>query len=238
VKPFQRALGEIDGGRVLDVATGRGGFVEFLADALRSYSQIVGVDLSTRMMADALENVDSASTHFVQMDAGRMGLADGGFDTVSLSASLHHLADAAPVLAEIERVAKPGGTVVIAEMHRDATTEAQMTSVLIHHWAAAVDEALGWPHYPTLSRQRIVDLVGGLGLQGVAVYDRVDEDSDPQDRARIQALQGVFERYLQRAQGFPEYVAFETQAGELRGRLRDVGAQDEPRVAVTGRKPG
>ena len=50
---FERALGEIDAGRVLDVATGQGGFTAFLAERLAGYRQIVGVDISARMLAGA-----------------------------------------------------------------------------------------------------------------------------------------------------------------------------------------
>ena len=41
----RRILGHIHGGRVLDVATGRGGFIGFLADGLADYDEIVGIEL-------------------------------------------------------------------------------------------------------------------------------------------------------------------------------------------------
>ncbi len=112
---FEQALGDIHGGWVLDVATGRGDFVELLADRLDGYTHIVGVDINERMIANAFKNISQKRTHFVQMDAGRLGFADESFDTVSISASLHHLADASPVLVEIERVLRPGGRLVVAE---------------------------------------------------------------------------------------------------------------------------
>ena len=37
-------LGHISGGRVLNVATGSGGFIHFLLDGLKDYIQIIGVD--------------------------------------------------------------------------------------------------------------------------------------------------------------------------------------------------
>jgi SAM-dependent methyltransferase len=233
---FEQALSEIQGGWVLDVATGRGGFVELLTHRLRGYSQIVGVDIAAHMIADAFKNTKQERTHFVQMDAKRLGFADESFDTVSISASLHHLANAAPVVVEMERVLRPGGHLVVAEMHRDAPTEAQLTSVRLHTWAAAVDLAVGLPHYPTLTRQQIVDLVAGLDLQRVSVYDWADEDSDPLDEDRITSLEAVFERYLSRARGLPDYLDIEAQAEALRRRLREIGAQSEPRIVIVGEK--
>src|SRR5439155_3275225 len=37
-------LGDIDGGKVLDVATGAGGFLRFLIEGLRGYDSIVGIE--------------------------------------------------------------------------------------------------------------------------------------------------------------------------------------------------
>jgi SAM-dependent methyltransferase len=156
---------------------------------------------------------------------------------VSISASLHHLADPSPIFYEMERMLKAGGHLVVAEMHRDVTTEAQWTSTSLHTWAAAIDLALGHPHYPTLTRQQIVDRVGALGLRHVQVYDWVDDDSDPLDEERLTILDGVLERYLAKAQGLPDHPEIEAQATALRRRLRHVGAQSEPRVFIVGQKP-
>ncbi len=234
---FEQALGNIQGGRVLDVATGRGGFVELLAERLDGYNQIVGVDIAAHMITDGLENANQERTDFIQMDAARLGFADESFDTVSISASLHHLADASPVFAEIGRMLRPGGHLVVAEMHRDVTTEAQLTSVRLHTWAAAVDLAAGLPHYPTLTRQQIVGLVEALDLRNISVYDWADVDSDPLDEDRITSLEGVLERYLFKAQGLPDHLEIEAQAEALRRRLREVGAQSEPRIVIVGQQP-
>jgi hypothetical protein len=111
-----------------------------------------------------------------------------------------------------------------------------VSSVRLHTWAAAVDLAVGLPHYPTLARQQIVDLVAALDLRNVSVYDWVDLDSDPHDPDRLRALEGVLARYLSRAQGLPDYAEIEAQAEALRRRLRRVGAQSEPRVVLTAQR--
>jgi SAM-dependent methyltransferase len=233
---FEQALAGIPGGWVLDVATGQGRFVERLAGGLAGYTAIVGVDVAERMLRDAAGSATAYNAHFVQMDARRLGFPDDGFDTVSISASLHHVADAPSVLLELRRMLRPGGHLIVAEMHRDAATEAQVSSVRLHTWAAAVDLAVGLPHYPTLARQQIVDLVAALDLRNVSVYDWVDLDSDPHDPDRLRALEGVLARYLSRAQGLPDYAEIEAQAEALRRRLRRVGAQSEPRVVLTAQR--
>jgi SAM-dependent methyltransferase len=233
---FEQALGNLSAGRVLDVATGQGGFVELLSDELADYKQIIGIDVSESMISHAPNTICGDAIYFIQMDAERLGFEDESFDTVTLSASLHHLADTTPTLAQMMRVLKPGGHLVVAEMHRDATTEAQLTSVKMHNWAAGLDLDAGVPHYPTLTRQRIIDLVEALDLTDISFYDQSSLDSDPMDEDRIRFLKDVLERYLHRAQELPNYTEIEAQAKTLRQRLRKVGAQSEPRIVIVGQK--
>jgi hypothetical protein len=99
-----------------------------------------------------------------------------------------------------------------------------------------VDLALGWPQYPTLTRQAILDLVGALDLRNVSVYDSTDLESDPLDEETITALESVVDRYLSRAQGLPDHEKIEAQAEVLSRRFREIGARDEPRIMITGEK--
>jgi SAM-dependent methyltransferase len=233
---FKRMLGDIVGGRVLDVATQEGGFVRILAESLKSYTEIVGIDVSEQALKTARGTFDREDVHFVQMDAERMGLGDERFDMVSISASLHHLANVPPVLAEMKRVLRPGGRFIIAEMHRDGQTEAQITVVYLHHWAAAVDSALGYVHNRTLARQEFVDYVEGLGLRNVEYCDFGDADSDPMDATRIEQLERLIDRNIRRAEGVSNYKTLKKRGEELRRRLHEVGAQGEPRLIVVGEK--
>ena len=104
VDVLNQALSRVSGGRVLDVATGEGGFVELLVGGLESYTQIVGVDASERAVGVARRTFDQAEIHFIQMDAERLGFKGGCFEVVNTSGSLHHLANVPRVLAEMKRV--------------------------------------------------------------------------------------------------------------------------------------
>jgi len=233
---FEQALGDIQGGWVLDIATGRGGFVELLADRLGGYTQIVGVDIATHMIAQAFKNTNQERTHFIQMDARRLGFADESFDTASISASLHHLADTRPILAEMVRVLRPGGHLIVAEMHSSGQTEPQRTMILAHQWIADVDRALDMSHHPTLTRQEIVDRVEVLKLCPVEYYDWSDTDSEPMDKETIMSLEGLIDRYTRRAEGLADCQALRLRGEALRRRLHEVGAQREPVLVVVGRK--
>jgi len=69
---FRQALGDIHGGRVLDVATGEGGFVELLVGNLRSYTEIIGIDIDGRAIETARSAFDQEDIQFIQMDAERV----------------------------------------------------------------------------------------------------------------------------------------------------------------------
>jgi len=233
---LEQVLADIAGGRVLDVATGRGRFASTLRERLGSYAGIVGIDSNVKALSEAQHRQARQDVSFVQMDAGRIGFQTASFDMVSLSAALHHLADIPAVLAEVQRVLRPGGHLVIVEMHRSARTEVQRTAIDIHHWAASVDRALGHNHYPTLARQEIVDMVMGCGLRRVACHDWADTASDPGDEGAIAALDSVIDCYVEQAGGVRGGPAFQKQGEALRRRLSEVGVQREPVIIVVGVK--
>ena len=233
---FEEALADIAGGRVLDVATQEGGFVRILAKGLKSYTDIVGVDINGQAMETAKRTIDQQPIQFAQMDARQMGFHDESLDTVSISASLHHLAEIPPVLAEMKRVLGRGGHFVLAEMHRDAQTEAQLTMVYLHHWVAEVDSGHGRLHDSTLHRQELADRVDSLELCNVESYDLGAADSGPIGQSDIEQLEGLIDKTIRRAEGLPNRRELQSRGQELRQRLQAVGAQREPVLVVTAEK--
>lgn len=227
-------LGAIDGGRVLDVATGTGSFVAFLLDGLRSHDEIVGIDENgTRAEAFAAALSDRQGVRFEAMDAHHLAFADASFDTVCISNSLHHFADPAPVLAEMLRVLRPGGHLVVIEMYRDDQSEPQLTHVHLHHWWAAVGRATGEVHRETYERAAILEIVAGLGLADVRNWDLEDPAEDPHDAATIAELEAAIDRFQERTVDLPDLRA---RGEELRARLRSIGAAGATQLVVIGRR--
>src|SRR4030042_7175323 len=120
------ALIKLSGGYVLDVATGGGGFVNFLMENLKDYLEITGIDCNEKPLDAARKSYSQANIHFIRMDAARIDFPDGRFDTVCISNSLHHMSDLPRVLPEMKRVGKPGGHIIIAEMYQDGQCETQL----------------------------------------------------------------------------------------------------------------
>lgn len=226
-------LGDISDGRVLDVATGTGGFVQFPLDGLRDHAEIVGIDANgERTAAFAGAFVDRTDVRFEQMDAHHLVFPDDSFDTVCVSNSLHHFADPAPVLAEMQRVLRPGGHVIVNEMYRDGQSETQTTHVLLHHWWASVGTLRGEVHRETYRRDEIVEIVEGLGLAAIRFFDLADPDEDPHDPETVAELEATIDHYAALAEGHPQLQAC---GKALRTRLREVGVRGATQLVAIGR---
>jgi demethylmenaquinone methyltransferase/2-methoxy-6-polyprenyl-1,4-benzoquinol methylase len=99
------------GSRALDVATGTGD----LAIALRGRgAEVVGLDFSEGMLE--LARAKAPDIRFEQGNALELPYADGEFDAVTVGFGARNFSDLGRGLAEMARVTKPGGRVVVLEI--------------------------------------------------------------------------------------------------------------------------
>ncbi len=234
--PVEEVLSTICAGRILDVATGSGGFITFLLDNIRDFTEITGIDLNQRPLDAARKAFVRDNIHFLQMDASRMEFPDNQFDTVCIANSLHHMRDLSSVLSEMRRVCKPGGQFIMCEMYRDGQTDAQQTHVALHHWWAAVDTAEGVHHHETYTRDDIVAITERMGLQTQEYYDLKDLETNPKDSELIQELDDIIDRYLDRAMRLDGGSELQQRGEALRQRLHQVGFHGATSLFVIGKK--
>jgi len=97
--------------RALDVGTGAGAFALALAPLVR---EVVGVDVVPELLAEARKRAPENAT-FVEGDATKLPFDRGSFDLVSTARTLHHVPRPELVLAEMTRVLRPGGTMVVVD---------------------------------------------------------------------------------------------------------------------------
>jgi SAM-dependent methyltransferase len=113
---------------VLDVGTG-GGQIPRLIAARRPRWRIWAVDRAWAMLAagghdlarargEARRRGRALCLGLAQGEARALPFPDGAFDLVVSNSLLHHLADPAPVLDEIGRVAGAGGRVLLRDLRR------------------------------------------------------------------------------------------------------------------------
>jgi ubiquinone/menaquinone biosynthesis C-methylase UbiE len=227
-------IGHISGGKVLDAATGSGGFIRFLVENLKAFDEIIGIDNSERgaeAFAEAFQ--DRPHIRFQQMDVEQMDFPDETFDTVCIANSLHHLPNPKQALCEMKRVLRPCGTFIVSEMYRDNQTETQLTHVELHHWWAAVDTAVGIVHNQTYRREELVELVSGLDLSDLAFFDLSDLESDPKSPEIIRELNQIIDRYQERADGHPDLQA---RGEALHQRVQQIGFHGARTLFALGRK--
>ena len=165
-------LGSISGGKVLDVATGPGDYIDTLMKALKDYDCFVGIDISQKDLKSAKKRFRDKPVKLMDMNAESLEFDDSSFDTVCMAYSLHHLERIDKVLAEMHRVLKPGGNFIVQEEFSDGKqTEAQKTNILQHAWEAQIDSLLGETHKPTFTKHRIQEVVGNLPLEGTELFE-------------------------------------------------------------------
>jgi demethylmenaquinone methyltransferase/2-methoxy-6-polyprenyl-1,4-benzoquinol methylase len=105
------------GERALDLCCGTGDIALELA---RNGADVTGLDFSEGMLKVARERQSKAGTcsmrtQFVSGDAQNVPFPDGTFDIITIGYGLRNLASWEAGLREMQRVAKPGGRLVILE---------------------------------------------------------------------------------------------------------------------------
>jgi len=233
---FAGLLGEMAPPLVLDVACGTGGFTEMLRGSLQSYGQIVGIDVREDAVAKANQTRPDDSLRFEVMDAAEIAFPDETFDLVSCAFSLHHLPDPAAVLAEMRRVLKPGGMLVVVEMYHDHLTEPQKTEILVHHWAAEIDTALGELHRKTYTRDQILELVQPESWSDAQTFDLAGVNFDPLGEDIMEMMLNTIVRVLQKAKPLPDYEDHQIKASLLGDRVAQVGTHISTRLIVLAQK--
>jgi ubiquinone/menaquinone biosynthesis C-methylase UbiE len=165
-------LSFISGGKVLDVATGPGDYIQTMMKALKNYESLVGIDILKEELETAKKKFKNQPIELMEMNAESMEFDDDSFDTVCMAYSLHHLDRIVTVLVEMVRVLKPGGTLIIQEEFRDGNqTEAQKTNFLQHAWDAEIDSLLGQTHKATFTKQEIKGFLDHLQLEQVGIFE-------------------------------------------------------------------
>lgn len=97
--------------RTLDVGTGAGAIAMALAPLV---AEVVGVDLVPELLAEA-RRLSPPEVVYLEADATALPFAAGAFDLVCSARTLHHVPRPELVLAEMTRVLRPGGTMLVVD---------------------------------------------------------------------------------------------------------------------------
>lgn len=169
-----RAIDPQPGERILDLAAGTGTSSAALA---RSGAEVIAADFSPGMIEVGRKK--HPGIEFVQADGMALPFADDEFDVATISFGLRNIEDPKKALAEMYRVLKPGGRLLICEFSKPpraifrAGYSAYMrfimpavvdaTSSNPEAYSYLADSIADWPDQVTLSRW-----IRGAGFTRVA----------------------------------------------------------------------
>jgi len=109
--PALRAmLPDIDGLSIVDLGCGFGWFCRWAR--LHGAREVLGLDLSERMLARARAAGSDEAVTYRRADLDELSLPKARFDLAYSSLALHYVSDAARLFATIHQALAPGGTFV------------------------------------------------------------------------------------------------------------------------------
>jgi len=97
------------GEKILDVGCGGGTTTRILADKVGPQGQVLGVDISTPLLAAAKAQVQEAHVDFFEGDAGSAEVPMEGADLIISRFGVMFFADTAKAFAHMRKVLKPAG---------------------------------------------------------------------------------------------------------------------------------
>lgn len=163
-----RAVDPKPGEKVLDLAAGTGTSSAALA---RTGATVIALDFSPGMIAEGRRR--HPQLEFVEADATRLPFDDDSFDAATISFGLRNIEHPELALAEMYRVLKPGGRLVVCEFSKPP-------------------HALVRGAY-NLYLRRILPIVGGVAGSDAPAYDYLSESIDawPDQGTLVQWIRGV-----------------------------------------------
>jgi ubiquinone/menaquinone biosynthesis C-methylase UbiE len=159
IRRIQEVLGDRPA-RLLDVGCGTGVFASRLRTAL-PHVEICGVDLVAEMLNQGQPRWRLHRGHVlpVQGDSERLPFASGTFDIVTCANSFHHYPHQDRAIAEMARVLRTGGRLMVIDGYRDSIWGWFIFDVCVSSIEGGVHHA---------SARRFRELMTNAGLQAIA----------------------------------------------------------------------
>jgi phosphatidylethanolamine/phosphatidyl-N-methylethanolamine N-methyltransferase len=134
-----RSLAIEPGARVLEIGVGTG----LSLDAYPARSQVVGIDLAPDMLERAQERIDRHGWRHISLEQGdalALRFPDDSFDYVMAFHVVSVVPDAKRLMAEAQRVCRPGGRITIINHFRSENRKVAR----LQHSIDPMTRRLGW----------------------------------------------------------------------------------------------
>lgn len=153
----------------LDVATGTGEFARALAPHV---SSVVGLDATDAMLEKGKSFVQQHGIANITFQKGvveELPFKSGTFDIVASRYAFHHFADPKPVLAEMTRVCKTGGHLIVVDIVVPETS----TATVYNYYEWLCDRS----HTRCLELAELQSLYRLFGMEAISARSRDVEES-------------------------------------------------------------
>lgn len=172
-------LGPPCSAKILDAGTGTARIPVLLCQTY-SYWQVFGIDMAKNMLQIGYHHVEQAGLQqqivLELVDAKQLPYQDGYFEMVISNSLVHHLPNPLPFFAEISRVLKPNGAILIRDLIRPADEETM--NDLVESIGTEYDTHQKKLFHDSLNAALTLDevnyLISQTDLQGVTVHQSSD----------------------------------------------------------------
>ena len=161
-KLLDRANIDLRGKHLLDAGCGNGFGLELLAKAFRP-ARLVGFDLMPEQIDRAKRR--GLAAEIAVGDITNIAHPDGAFDGAFVFGILHHVVEWRVALVELARVLRPGGVLLVEEIHGNFIKVQDKVIRTSHPAGAAFD----WPQFMQGLTSAGLTIVGDQKLFGSAI---------------------------------------------------------------------
>ncbi len=156
------------GQHVLDIATGTGIVAIAAAQIVGSEGKVVGVDISSGMLAQAQRKVEAAglqNVELIEADADYLNFPNDSFDAILCSSAIAYLTDIPASLRQWYRFTKPGGIVAFSCLAQTAIT----ASILFRSKAQKYGITIPNPNEILGTPEKCQNLLQSAGFQQIKI---------------------------------------------------------------------
>ncbi len=218
-----RLVKNLNLGDYLEFGCGGGGFLRYVLDRNTSFNTVTAVDINPKSVEKARATLADVDIRFIVQEKLPLDIEADHFSTITLSNTLHHLQDKPAVLAELMRLIKPQGQIVITELISNDLTEAEHTYCHFHGLRAEIDRLNGIFHDSTYSSDEIENLVVGAGLYILKKEILLNDKQVVLNDEEISNIETIINEILQGEIKRQEFNALSIKAESIKENLRQFG---------------